>query len=120
MAPSNFHFFLVSLLMAISLSSIHTSWVARNLLQASQPGLPTIPPLPKPTLSPMPAMPNLPTATLPPMPTTPLPTLSKPTLPPMPTTMPIFPKVVLPLMPAMPSIPTTLPSFPFFTPPPSN
>ena len=102
------HCFLLSMIIAFSLSSIDVSLAARYLLDtpaAPPPALtlPIIPSLPKATLPPLPSMPTLPKATLPPLPSTPLPTLPtqptlpKPTLPPLPSTQ----------VPPQPTLPTT-------------
>ncbi|KAK2985696.1 hypothetical protein RJ640_011924 [Escallonia rubra] len=134
-----YHSCVLALLVLLSLSSVHMSFAARQLLQiAGSPPLPTlpiIPAMPKATLPPLPAMPILPTAVLPPLPATSLPTLPtipatlpKPTLPPLPSTqVPSLPNPTLPTMPtipttipSIPSIPTTLPKIPFFSPPPST
>ncbi|XP_044461044.1 protein PELPK1-like [Mangifera indica] len=114
---------LLSLLVALSLSSFDMSLAARHLLDtpvAPPPALPTIPPLPKATLPPLPSIPTLPKATLPPLPSTPLPTLPKPTLPPLPNLT--VPKLTLPPLPStpLPTIPTRIPSIPLLSPPPSN
>ncbi|KAK7849737.1 protein pelpk2 [Quercus suber] len=88
--------FLLSMIIALSLSSIDVSLATRQLLYtpaAPPPALtlPTVPSLPKVTLPPLPSVPTLPKATLPPLPSTPLPTLPtqptlpKPTLPPLPS-----------------------------------
>ncbi|XP_057496721.1 uncharacterized protein LOC130781537 [Actinidia eriantha] len=133
----------LSMILALSISSVQTTRAARHLLQT----VPTT--MPKVTLPPLPAVPTIPKATLPPLliPTLPAlptaPALPKPTtLPPLPSTqipsslpnptMPTVPKVTLPPLPAtslptiptaipsIPTIPTTMPTIPFFSPPPSN
>ncbi|ESR39523.1 hypothetical protein CICLE_v10026662mg [Citrus x clementina] len=121
------HCFLLSMLVALSLSSFEMSMAARNLLQAPAGPLPTLPPMPKVALPPMPSIPTLPQATLPPLPTLPnQPTLPKlPTLPPMPAapklTLPPLPSNPIPTtIPSIPNIPSTIPTIPFLSPPPSN
>ncbi|KAH9712751.1 GPI ethanolamine phosphate transferase 2 [Citrus sinensis] len=121
------HCFLLSMIVAFSLSSFQMSMAARNLLQAPAGPLPTLPPMPKVALPPMPSIPTLPQATLPPLPTLPnQPTLPKlPTLPPMPAapkvTLPPLPSNPIPTtIPSIPNIPSTIPTIPFLSPPPST
>ncbi|KAJ0041443.1 hypothetical protein Pint_27680 [Pistacia integerrima] len=102
---------MLSLLVALSLSSFDISLAARHLLDtpaAPPPVLPTVPPLPRATLPPLPSLPTLPKATVPPLPSTPFPT------------QPSLPKPTLLPLPPLPIIPTTIPSIPFLSPPPSN
>ncbi|KAG4960631.1 hypothetical protein AAZX31_13G240700 [Glycine max] len=102
--------FILAFFIAISFSCMDFGLAARHLMQTSTaPNLP----LPKPTLPPLPSLPTLPQGNVPPLPTIPslptIPTVPQVTLPPLAAT----------LLPNFPTVPTTIPSFPFFSPPPS-